>query len=82
MTIKASNQTISYGNSITNSTSKVITNGLISGHTLSYIYLSTEQYNTGTGVITASAAQVKVSNGTDVTSNYDITYQTGTVTIS
>lgn len=82
LTIKASNQTISYGNSITNSTSKVTTNGLISGHTLSYIYLSTEQYNTGTGVITASAAQVKDSNGTDVTSNYDITYQTGTVTIS
>lgn len=81
ITIIPSNQTITKGNNIDSAVSKVTVNGLISGHSISYVHLYTDSYNTGSGTIYASAARISDSSGNDVTSNYDIVYNTGTVTI-
>lgn len=79
--IKASDQTIDYNSNITNDTTKITTEGLVSGHSVNYIHLYTSQYEIGTGVIYASAAKITDSNGNDVTDNYYIIYDNGTVTI-
>lgn len=81
VTIKASDQAINYNSNITNDTTKITTDGLLGGHSVSYIHLYTSQYEIGTGVIYASAAKIIDSNGNDVTDNYYIIYDNGTVTI-
>lgn len=81
VTITPSAQTIASGGNVVSDTSKITTSGLISGHSISYIYLYTKSYNAGTGNIYASAAKVSDSNGNDVTDNYNFIYNTGTVTI-
>lgn len=85
LTIEAAGQTITYGESISNTTADVqIPAGLLKGtDTLDSIVLeaSTDQV-TANGTITPSGAVIKNSGGTDVTANYDISYQTGTLTIN
>lgn len=83
ITIKAKNQSVTYGNSISTETSKVTTTGLPSGYTLSEITLTPSISNAGTGTITPSEAKI-TKNGTDedVTSKFVFTYQTGTLTIN
>lgn len=81
-TITAKAQSIVYGNSIATGTSQVTTSGLISGHSLTAISLSQSTTSvTTTGTITPSGATIKQSS-TDVTANYSITYNTGTLTIT
>ena len=80
--ITASDQTIDYGNSIDSSVSKVTASGLVIGHTVSSITLTPSTSNvTTSGTITPSKATI-VSGSTDVTSNYNITYKTGKLTIT
>lgn len=81
LTITASNQTISSGSSLSSLTSKVTSSGLISGHSLSSIYLYTPQYEEGEGVIYVSGAKIVDSSSNDVTNNYQINYVNGIVTI-
>ena len=82
LTITAKSQTINYGSSIATGTGQVTVSGLISGHTLSSITLTASTTAvTTSGTITPSAAVVKNSGGTAVTSNYSITYTKGTLTI-
>ena len=85
ITIKAKNQSVTYGTAITSNTSQVTIggSGLVSGHTLNAITLTQSTTNTTTnGTITPSAAIIKDASNHDVTSNYKITYQTGNLTIS
>ena len=57
--------------------------GLASGHYVESIKLkpSTTSTVTTTGTLTPSAAVIKDASGNNVTSNYDITYATGTLTV-
>ena len=57
--------------------------GLVSGHYVESIKLkpSTTSTVTTTGTLTPSAAVIKDASGNNVTSNYDITYATGTLTV-
>ena len=81
VTITANAQTVNYGTAITKAIDKITANGLVSGHNITAITLTQSTTNvTTTGTITPSAATIK-SGTTDVTSNYNITYQTGTLTI-
>ena len=81
ITITAKPQTITYGNSITTGTGQVTTATLASGDSLSAVTLTTSTGNvTTSGTITPSAATIK-NGSTDVTGNYNITYNTGTLTI-
>lgn len=82
VTITPSAQTITQGENIASSTSKITTSGLVSGHSISYIHLYTRSYDTGTGSIYASSARIKDSSNNDVTDNYNIIYGTGTLTIN
>lgn len=78
LTITAKNQTITYGQSISKSTSQVTVSGLVSGDSLTSITLTQSTTNATTdGTITPSAA--KTSNGAG---NYSITYATGTLVIN
>ena len=81
ITITASNQTVTYGTAIDKSTSKVSVATLVSGHNLSAITLTQSTTNAPGGTISASGAKI-VSGSTDVTSNYSMTYKTGTLTIN
>ena len=81
ITITASNQTVTYGTAIDKSTSKVSVATLVSGHNLSAITLTQSTTNVPGGTISASGAKI-VSGSTDVTSNYSMTYKTGTLTIN
>ncbi len=81
-TITPVNQTITYGGSIDKSVSKATASNLVTGHSLSEITLTTTDTNvTSSGKISASGAKI-VNGSTDVTSNYKISYGTGTLTIN
>lgn len=78
--ISASNQTIKYGSSIDNS--KYTVSNLISGHSVSSVYLDTNIDKVGTGVITPTKSKIVDTSGNDVTDNYDLNYISGTLTIN
>lgn len=83
VTVKAKDQTILVGEVIRTGEGTATVTGLVSGHTLKSASVSTSytaagNYPTG---ITVSGAWI-VAGETDVTSNYNITYQTGALTIA
>ncbi len=88
ITIKAKNQTVELNGSISTDVSKAeVSEGtLVTGDGLYSVTLesSSTASVTTSGTITASAAEIKDNNGTgnDVTSNYDITYEQGVLTVS
>ncbi|MDE5779300.1 MAG: leucine-rich repeat protein [Lachnospiraceae bacterium] len=82
LTITASDQTITYGGSITQGTGDVTAAGLCSGDRLDGITLTASTANVPGGNITPSAAGIKNSGGKDVTGNYEITYKDGRLTIN
>lgn len=71
VTITAADQDL---NSFENSIAKITSVGLISGHTITSIYLYTDN-----GYIVSNNAIIEDSNGNNVTDNYNITYVKGTV---
>ena len=73
VTISAKDQTITFEETISKTTNDIISNGLLPGHSISNITL-TESIVDGT--IIPSNAVIK-SGDTIVTSNYDITYNSG-----
>ena len=77
--ITANNQTIKYGSSIDNS--KYSVSNLISGHSVSSVYLDTNIDKVGTGVITPTKSKIVDTSGNDVTDNYDLNYISGTLTL-
>ena len=82
LTIKANDQTITYGESITEGTDQVTAAALCTGDTLKGITLDASTKNVPGGTITPSAAQIQNSSGADVADNYNVIYQTGTLTIN
>ena len=78
--ITANNQTIKYGSSIDNS--KYSVSNLISGHSVSSVYLDTNIDKVGTGVITPTKSKIVDTSGNDVTDNYNLNYISGTLTIN
>ena len=82
LTIKANDQAITYGESITEGTDQVTAAGLCIGDTLKGITLAASTGEVPGGDITPSAAQIKNGSNEDVTANYDIVYETGKLTIS
>ena len=81
ITITAKAQTVNYGTAISKTTGDVTVATLSSGHTLTDITLAQSTTNvTTSGVITPSGATIK-SGSTNVTTNYDITYNTGRLTV-
>lgn len=66
------------GNDLGKTVDFVTADGLVSGHSLSSIYLYTPQYEEGEGVIYASGAKIVDSSSNDVTDNYQINYVNGT----
>ena len=81
LSIKASDQTITYGGSIATSTDRVTATGLASGDTLESVTLEASTSNVPGGTITPSSAVIK-RGGEDVTANYNITYVPGDLTIN
>ena len=81
LSIKASDQTITYGGSIVTSTDRVTATGLASGDTLESVTLEASTSNVPGGTITPSSAVIK-RGGEDVTANYNITYVPGDLTIN
>lgn len=81
ITIKAKDQTINYGATIDNNTNQVTIggSGLVSRHILSNITLTS---NETSGTIMPSATIIKDGNNQDVTTNYQITYEAGNLTIN
>ena len=81
ITIKANDQTITYGGTISTGTDKVTVNTLVSGNTLSTITLTPSTSGATTnGTITPGNAAI-IKNNTDVTNNYEISYQNGKLVI-
>lgn len=81
LTITASNQTITYGGSITQGTNQVTVATLCGSDALESVALTASTKNVPGGTITPSDAVIK-NSGEDVTGNYEISYQTGTLTIN
>ena len=80
LAVTAQDQNIIYGESVASEPDDVITEGLVSGHTLTAITLTPSITGAGEGTLTPSGAAI--SDGTaDVTANYDITYTAGTLTV-
>ena len=77
LTITAKAQTITYGSSISTSSSQVTVSGLISGDSLTGVTLTASTTNVPGGTITPSNATC-----TKGISNYNVTYNTGTLTIN
>ena len=83
LTVKANDQVITYGGNIATGTDQVTPTGLVGGDTLESVTLeaSSDQVAVADKTITPSAAVIK-RGGEDVTANYNITYQPGTLTIN
>ena len=80
--ITANAQTVTYGISIVSDTAHVTTEGFVDGDTLTAITLTPSTNDVTTdGTITPSVAIIKKGD-TDVTNNYDITFNTGNLTIN
>ena len=56
--------------------------GLVTGHYVSSIHLNPSTTAPGTGTLTPSSAVICDAGGSDVTSNYTVTYATGTLNIT
>lgn len=70
--IMATDQIVSKSISYTNNVSKVTTSGLISGHTLSSIFINSNSASNEAGTLTPSAPVILDSSNNDVTNNYNI----------
>ncbi|MDO5115586.1 MAG: MBG domain-containing protein [Synergistaceae bacterium] len=81
VTIKANPQTVTYGTPISQGPSYVTATGLNDGASVTDITLTPNRTDFGTGIITPSAAVI-TANGANVTDNYNITWDTGSLTIS
>lgn len=82
LTITANEQSKTYGESISEETTDVSVTGLVTGDSLFGINIAQSTVNaTDAGTLTPSNAVIKKGE-VNVTSNYDITYNTGTLTIS
>ena len=82
VTVTAKDQTVAVGGSIATGTDQATLTGALEEHTLTAVTLtaSSTAEATTTGTITPSAATIK--NGeTDVTANYNITYNPGVLTV-
>ena len=82
LTITASDQTITYGRSITMGIGSVTSAGLCNSDKLSSVTLTPSTTNVPGGTITLSAASITNGSDQDVTGNYAITYMDGQLTIS
>ena len=82
VTITAKAQTVNYGTAITTGTGQITTDGLASGHSVSAVTLTPSTSNVPGGTITPSAATIQDGSSNNVTTNYNITYTTGTLTIN
>ncbi len=81
-TITANNRTVTYGTSIASDTNYATAETLASGDALTAITLTPSTSDvTSNGTITPSAATIKKGD-TDVTNNYNITYDNGALTIN
>ena len=78
-TIVADNQSISYGSSIDNTEYTVL--DLLTGHSVSSVFLDTSTVNVGTGTIVPTSARIVDADGNDVTDNYNLSYVNGILTI-
>ena len=81
LTIKANDQAITYGGNIATGMNQVTSTGLASGDTLESVTLEASTSNVPGGTIKPTGAVIKHS-GEDVTANYTIAYQEGTLTIN
>jgi len=82
-TVTANDQSVVLNGSVTQDASKATLTGAVEGHTLTSVTLTGSSTGSVTteGTITPSAAIIKSGN-TDVTSNYNITYVDGTLTVT
>ena len=77
VTVTAKEQTIASGGTITEGAEQAELTDALSGHTLSAVTLTA---NADAGTITPSAATIVDAEGNNVTGNYAINYQPGTLT--
>ena len=83
VTVTTLNQTITYGNKISNSVDNISTSDLLSNDTVDTVTLSSDTVDVGTGKISVNNVKIINSNNTDITSNYNIIKKnTGVVTIN
>lgn len=82
VTITAKAQTVNYGTAITTGTGQITASGLASGHSVSAVTLTPSTSNVPGGTITPSAATIQDGSSNNVTTNYNITYNTGALTIN
>ena len=84
VTVTAADQTVKLNEGIDTTVSKATLTGAVEGAVLTAVTLTagSTQAVTTQGTITASAATIKTADGEeDVTANYEITYQTGKLTV-
>lgn len=83
VSIRANPQTITYGQTLSQSANDVVVNGLLEGHSLVAITLTPSDNNVPGGTIMVSGAVIHDSQETNVTSNYELIYDnTSIVTIN
>ena len=85
VTITAADQSYEYGGSISTSVDMATITGHVRGHTLTALTLTNSQASANAGIyagaIVPSNAAIKDASGTEVTTNYSITYVPGRLTI-
>ena len=82
VTVTAKEQSVEVNGSIDSSLSKAELSGAVEGHTLTAVTLTAENVTAvGSSTVTPSNATI-MNSDTDVTSNYEITYTAGTLTVT
>ena len=83
VTVTAKAQSVEVGGSIATGTAWAELSGALTDHTLSEITLTGDTSAvTNNGTITPSVATINDAFGNDVTDNYNITYESGTLTVT
>ncbi len=83
VTVKAIDQRVEVGGNINDGVGQATLTGALTGHTLVSVDLNSSDTSiiTDRGTITPTNATIKDAGGNDVTQNYAITYENGTLTV-
>ena len=72
VTVVTLDQNINYGQNISNTASNIRVDGLLTGHTIRTVALSSDKVDIGEGLISLDKLLINDENGNDVTNNYSI----------
>lgn len=81
VSITSDDLSVDVGSFDNHDTSAIIANNLVSGHSVSYVFINSSVAGVGSGTATPTAVKIVDSSNNDVTDNYNIAYNSGSIDV-